>query len=50
MSKSPNILLPALGVTGVVLGGAYGTMTRGYKADEAEIAASSGSSGASAIG
>ena len=38
MSKSPNILLPALGVTGVVLGGAYGTMTRGYKADEAEIA------------
>ena len=38
MSKSPNFLLPALGVTGIVLGGAYGTMTRGYKADEAEIA------------
>lgn len=38
MSKSPNILLPALGVTGIVLGGAYGLMTRGYKADEAELA------------
>lgn len=38
MSKSPNILLPALGVTGIVLGGAYGTMTRSYKADEADIA------------
>jgi cytochrome c2 len=38
MSKSPNILLPALGVTGIVLGGAYGIMTRSYKADEADIA------------
>jgi len=38
MSKSPNIFLPALGVTGVVLGLAYGLNTRSYKADEAELA------------
>lgn len=40
MSKSPNILWPALGVTGIVLGAAYGVMTRSYKADEAELARS----------
>lgn len=34
MSKSPNILMPALGVTGIVLGAAYGMSTTNYKADE----------------
>lgn len=34
MSKSPNILLPALGVTGLVLGTAYGVSMRGYGADK----------------
>lgn len=38
MSKSPNPLWPALGVTGLVLGAAYGMTTRGYKADEAALA------------
>ncbi len=38
MSKSPNIMLPALGVTGIVLGLAYGLSTRTYKAQEAEVA------------
>lgn len=38
MSKSPNILGPMLGVTGVVLGLAYGISTRNYKADEAATA------------
>ena len=38
MSKSVNPLWPALGVTGIVLGAAYGTMTRSYKADEAALA------------
>ncbi len=38
MSKSPNILFPALGVTGIVLGAAYGISTRDYKAQEAELA------------
>ena len=38
MSKSLNILFPALGVTGIVLGGAYGYATRDYKAAEAESA------------
>ena len=38
MSKSPNIFLPALGVTGIVLGTAYGINTRSYKAAEAELA------------
>ncbi|WP_299690542.1 c-type cytochrome [uncultured Tateyamaria sp.] len=34
MSKSPNILLPALGVTGIVLGAAYGISQKGYGADK----------------
>ncbi|MEM1301393.1 MAG: c-type cytochrome [Pseudomonadota bacterium] len=38
MSKSPNTFLPALGVTGIVLGAAYGINTRSYKAAEAELA------------
>ena len=38
MSKSPNLFFPALGVTGIVLGTAYGVSTRGYKATEAEHA------------
>lgn len=38
MSKSLNILLPAIGVTGIVLGAAYGLSTRDFKATEAEIA------------
>lgn len=38
MSKSPNIFLPALGVTGVVLGLAYGLNTRSYRAAEADLA------------
>jgi cytochrome c len=38
MSKSPNIFLPAIGITGLVLGAAYGISTRQYKADEAEVA------------
>lgn len=38
MSKSPNIFLPAIGVTGIVLGAAYGFSTRTYKAEEAEVA------------
>lgn len=38
MSKSPNIFWPALGVTGIVLGTAYGVSTRSYKAEEAALA------------
>ena len=38
MSKSPNYLLPTLGGIGIVLGAAYGLNTRGYKAEEAELA------------
>lgn len=39
MSKSPNsIFWPALGVTGIVLGAAYGVSTRGYKAQETQAA------------
>lgn len=34
MSKSPNILLPALGATGIVLGAAYGLSQKGYGADK----------------
>jgi len=37
MSKSPNIFLPALGVTGIVLGAAYGISTRDYKASEVAL-------------
>ncbi len=38
MSKSPNIFMPAIGVTGIVLGAAYGLSTRTYQAQEAEAA------------
>jgi len=38
MSKSPNIFLPALGVTGIVLGGAVAFSTQNYRVDEAETA------------
>jgi len=38
MSKSPNLFLPAIGVTAMVLGVAFGVSTRNYKADEAELA------------
>lgn len=38
MSKSLNLFLPALGLTGLVLGVAYGVSTRGYKSDLAEFA------------
>ena len=38
MSKSPNIFLPAIGITGIVLGAAYGLSTRNSKAEEAEAA------------
>ncbi|MCH2095176.1 MAG: c-type cytochrome [Rhodobacteraceae bacterium] len=38
MSKSPNIFLPVLGATCIVLGAAYGLSTRTYKAQEAELA------------
>lgn len=34
MSKSPNIFLPALGVTGIVLGGAYGIAQKTYGNDK----------------
>jgi len=34
MSKSPNILLPALGVTGIALGAAYGISQKNYGADK----------------
>lgn len=34
MSKSPNILLPALGGTALVLGAAFGLMNRDYAADK----------------
>ena len=36
MSKSPNIFVPAIGVTSLVLGVAYGVSTRHYKANEVE--------------
>ncbi len=38
MSKSPNYLLPGLGVLGVLFGVAYGLPTRSYKAEEAKVA------------
>ncbi|KMW60699.1 Sulfite dehydrogenase cytochrome subunit SoxD [Candidatus Rhodobacter oscarellae] len=38
MSKPLSIFLPALGVTGIVLGVAYGLSTRSYKAQEAAAA------------
>lgn len=38
MSKSLNILLPTLGGIGLVLGGAYGIATKGYKNSVAEAA------------
>ena len=34
MSKSPNILLPAFGVTGIALGAAYGISQKNYGADK----------------
>jgi len=36
MSKSPNIFIPALGGTALVLGVAYGVSTRDYRASEVE--------------
>jgi len=36
MSKSPNLLLPALGGTALVLGVAFGVMNRDYAADKIE--------------
>ena len=37
MSKPPNIFLPALGVTGVVLGAAYGFSMRDYGDDRVAV-------------
>ncbi len=37
MSKSPNILFPALGVTGVVLGAAYGLTSRDHGNERIEL-------------
>ena len=37
MSKSPNILLPALGATGIVLGAAYGLSQKDYGADKIAV-------------
>ena len=37
MSKSPNIFLPALGVTGIALGAAFGLSSRDYAADKIEM-------------
>ncbi|MBD3666160.1 c-type cytochrome [Sulfitobacter aestuariivivens] len=37
MSKSPNLLIPALGGTAIVLGAAYGLSQRGHGADQIEI-------------
>ena len=36
MSKSPNIFVPAIGITSLVLGVAYGVSTRDYRASELE--------------
>ncbi len=38
MSKSPNLFLPALGVTALVLGVAYGVSSRNHGAEEAKAA------------
>ncbi|MDJ1006244.1 MAG: c-type cytochrome [Paracoccaceae bacterium] len=38
MSKSPNLLLPALGFAALAVGVAYGVSTRNYKAEEAALA------------